>query len=96
MSSNQDVSEVLTTIVYQTIVGGAIITLSSCAHLRISWKKEHVGSSLYGIPLNGGIKDEICHLSPWGLLNSHYKRKGCFKYSPRDKILSNDLFGDFQ
>jgi len=25
----------------------------------------------------------------------HYKRKGCFKYSPRDKILSNDLFRRF-
>jgi len=25
----------------------------------------------------------------------HYKRKGCFKYSPKDKILSNDLFRRF-
>jgi len=25
----------------------------------------------------------------------HYKRKGCFKYSPRDKILNNDLFKRF-
>jgi len=25
----------------------------------------------------------------------HYKRKGCFKYSPRDKILSNELFRKF-
>jgi len=32
--------------------------------------------------------------------NMHYKKKGCykwaFKYSPRDKILSNDLHGGFQ
>jgi len=29
----------------------------------------------------------------------HYKKKGCFKwafkYSPRAKIISNDLYGDF-
>jgi len=25
----------------------------------------------------------------------YYKRKGCFKYSPRDNILSNDLFRRF-
>jgi len=25
----------------------------------------------------------------------HYKEKGCFKYSPRDKIWSNELFRRF-
>jgi len=32
--------------------------------------------------------------------HEHYKRKGCFKwvfkYSPSDKIIRNDLYGDFQ
>jgi len=29
------------------------------------------------------------------MMACHYKRKGCFKYSHRDKILSNDLFKRF-
>jgi len=78
--------KVLSLVVPKPIVGS--YKLSCFDHIHQYLRRVALFGSNVGVPLL-----TIC-------LSFHYKRMECFKwafkYSPRDKILSNDLYGDFQ